>query len=319
MKISLPSCANGLLSKVINKDKYSSTDKIHQKAEVIASKLPPLLVSAERVAATVSQGVHGRRSIGQGETFWQFRRYEFGDATNLIDWRQSGKNQHVFVRETEWEAAQTVCLWRDGSDSMMYRSLKSLPKKADRADLILLALSSLLIRGGERIAMLGTSMKPSASRATPVQICAMIEKRMLPGLAIPDKNFIPKHSHTIWVGDFLSPLTQIKEIIAYYASQGIRGYILQILDPAEKSLPYDGRILFRKMEEEDKDVLVRDTESIREKYQKEMRGQIEGIKQVTKSFGWKFFSHQTDHKPEQILNELFSYFSESKIGKKWFR
>ena len=112
MKTSLPSCASGSLSKVINKDKYSNTDKIHQKAEVIASKLPPLLVSAERVAATVSQGVHGRRSIGQGETFWQFRRYEFGDATNLIDWRQSGKNQHVFVRETEWEAAQTVCLWR---------------------------------------------------------------------------------------------------------------------------------------------------------------------------------------------------------------
>ena len=129
----------------------------------------------------------------------------------------------------------------DGSDLMMYRSLKSLPQKRIE-QIYLLALSSLLIRG-ERIAMLGTSMKPSASRATPVQICAMIEKRMLPGLAIPDKNFIPKHSHTIWVGDF-SPLTQIKEIIAYYASQGIRGYILQILDPAEKSLPYDGRILF---------------------------------------------------------------------------
>ena len=304
---------------MIKKDKNSNTEKIHQKAEIIASNLPPLLVSAERVAATVSQGVHGRRNIGQGETFWQFRRYEFGDATNLIDWRQSGKNQHVYVRETEWEAAQTVCLWRDGSDSMTYRSLKSLPKKADRADLILLALSSLLVRGGERIAMLGTLMKPSASRTTLMQICSMIEKKMLPKLAIPVKNFVPKHSHTIWVGDFLSPLTQIKEIIAYYASQGTRGYILQILDPAEKCLPFDGRILFRRMEEKDNDVLVRDTESIRKKYQEEMRTQIEGIKQITKSYGWKFFSHQTDHKPEQILNELFLYFSESKIGKKWSR
>ena len=39
---------------------------IHHKAEELAALLPPLMVAAERVAATVSQGVHGRRSVGQG-------------------------------------------------------------------------------------------------------------------------------------------------------------------------------------------------------------------------------------------------------------
>ena len=82
---------------------------IHHKAEELAALLP-LMVAAERVAATVSQGVHGRRSVGQGETFWQFRRYGFGDSTQLIDWRQSAKSQPVYVRETEWEAAQSVWL-----------------------------------------------------------------------------------------------------------------------------------------------------------------------------------------------------------------
>ncbi|MEI6161728.1 MAG: DUF58 domain-containing protein, partial [Roseococcus sp.] len=33
-------------------------------AEAAASRLPPLIVAAERIAATVMQGVHGRRRSG---------------------------------------------------------------------------------------------------------------------------------------------------------------------------------------------------------------------------------------------------------------
>ena len=93
-----------------------------QRAEQLAATLPPLLVAADRIAATVAQGVHGRRRVGQGETFWQFRRYEPGDPASKIDWRQSAKTQPLFVREMEWAAAQSVWLWRDGSGSMRWRS-----------------------------------------------------------------------------------------------------------------------------------------------------------------------------------------------------
>ena len=62
-----------------------------QQAEQLAATLPSLLVAAERVAAIVAQGVHGRRRVGIGETFWQFRGYHFGDQPQSIDWRQSAK------------------------------------------------------------------------------------------------------------------------------------------------------------------------------------------------------------------------------------
>ena len=91
-----------------------------RRAEALGARLPPLLIAAERVAATVAQGVHGRRRVGQGDSFWQFRHFVQGDAVARIDWRQSAKSGRVgaggwFIRETEWEAAQTVSLWRDGS------------------------------------------------------------------------------------------------------------------------------------------------------------------------------------------------------------
>ena len=92
-----------------------------RRAEALGARLPPLLVAAERVAATVAQGVHGRRRVGQGDSFWQFRPFLPGDATNRIDWRQSARSERIFVRETEWEAAQTVALWRDGGETMRWR------------------------------------------------------------------------------------------------------------------------------------------------------------------------------------------------------
>ena len=95
---------------------------LRARAEQAAASLPPLLVAAERVASTVAQGVHGRRRVGQGETFWQFRQYQPGDAAARIDWRESAKSQRLYVRETEWEAAQSVWLWRDPSSSMDYSS-----------------------------------------------------------------------------------------------------------------------------------------------------------------------------------------------------
>ena len=138
--------------------------ELHHQAEILAGSMPPLMVAANRVAATVSQGVHGRRQVGQGETFWQYRRYMAGDSAADIDWRRSAKSDPVFVRENEWEAAQSVWLWSDGSKSMRYRSDRKLREKAERADLLTLALAALLCRGGEHVAALGRHMVPTTGR-----------------------------------------------------------------------------------------------------------------------------------------------------------
>src|SRR5919202_4758942 len=145
-------------------------------AEQLAARLPPLLVAAERVAATVAQGVHGRRRVGQGDSFWQFRQYQPGDAPQRIDWRESAKSQRLYVRETEWEAAQSVWLWRDPSPSMDYASSAALPTKRARADLLLLALVALLVRGGERATLLGSGMPPLSGRVALNRIATMVDR-----------------------------------------------------------------------------------------------------------------------------------------------
>ena len=282
----------------------------HNRAEQLATSMPPLLVAAERVASTVSQGVHGRRRVGQGETFWQFRRYECGDSAQLIDWRQSAKSDPVYVRETEWEAAQSVWLWRDGSPSMAFQSSTGFEMKRERADLLVLALTSLLVRGGERVALLGTGMTPASGRAVLNRLCTMIESGQTPSDSLPRPEFLPRFARVVMFGDFLTPLDQVAEVINGFAHRGLRGHLVQILDPAEERLPYLGRVLFDGPEQEG-EVLISQVESLWNDYDAELANHRNGLCELCRRFGWSVITHRTDRSPEQVLMTLYLQLSET--------
>ncbi len=92
--------------------------------------MPPLLVEAERLAANVILGDHGRKRAGPGESFWQYRPYSFGDSTQRIDWHKSARSDRIFIRENEWEAANTLWLWASPAESMTFRSHLSRDQQA---------------------------------------------------------------------------------------------------------------------------------------------------------------------------------------------
>jgi uncharacterized protein (DUF58 family) len=281
-----------------------------QRAEQLASTLPPLLVAAERVAMTVAQGVHGRRRVGQGETFWQFRRYQPGDSAEDIDWRQTAKTDRIFVRETEWEASESVWLWRDSSPSMHWRSNQRLPEKSERADLLTLALAALLIRGGEQVGLIGGSPRPSMGRAALTRIAEAMAlppadaARSLPPTDIP----LPRYAQVALISDFLSPLDTVATAVRRIAARGIKGYLLQVLDPAEETLPFNGRTRFVGLESEG-EMLVPRVEALRGDYQAALAAHVAGLTDIARQVGWTFLSHRTDRPPEASLLALFMAFS----------
>jgi uncharacterized protein (DUF58 family) len=285
---------------------------LRDRAEQAAAVLPPLLVAAERVAATVAQGVHGRRRVGQGETFWQFRQYEPGDAATRIDWRESAKSQRLYVRETEWEAAQSVWLWRDASTSMEYSSAGYLagawPTKRDRAELLLIALASLLVRGGERLTLLSSGIAPMNGRIALTRLVEMIGRQTPGSESLPDFEPLPRAGQLVLIGDFLSPLDMVNAVVTRFAAAGLKGHMLQISDPAEEDLPFDGRIRFEGVEERDETVISR-VESIREDYSNRFQNHRGGLAAIAGRVGWSFGFHRTDRPPHLALLALFGALS----------
>ena len=286
---------------------------LRHRAEHAAAVLPPLLVAAERVAATVAQGVHGRRRVGQGETFWQFRQYQPGDAAARIDWRESAKSQRLYVRETEWEAAQSVWLWRDASASMEYSSQADIPggfwpTKRDRAELLLLALASLLVRGGERTALLGSGLAPTSGRIAVSRIAATTERERGDGASLPGFEPLPRSAQLVLIGDFLSPLEAVNEMVGRFAAAGLKGHMLQVVDPAEEDLPFAGRVRFEGVEEQDAIVVSR-VESVRTDYADRFHRHREGLAAIAWAAGWSFGCHRTDRPPHLALLGLHAALS----------
>jgi uncharacterized protein (DUF58 family) len=283
---------------------------LQHEADGLSAGLPPLMVEADHLAASVSLGVHGRRRAGMGESFWQFRRYASHDSTAAIDWRQSAKSQHIFVREREWEAAQTVWFWRDASANMLFgpatlRQEKGVSKRA-RADLLLLALASLLVRGGERVGFIGMEGAPAASRLALTRIGRALfapGDEALPDAALKKGAPLSRGNQLVWFSDFLDEGAM--ETMARLARQGVEGHLVRIVDPAEEDFPYSGRTRFESPRggEHASEIFGR-AERVRESYRARFIAHGERVAAEAMRFNWTCVTHRTDHAPQGALIAL---------------
>jgi uncharacterized protein (DUF58 family) len=284
----------------------SQFSTLQHEADGLSAGLPPLMVQADHLAASVSLGVHGRRRAGIGESFWQFRRYASHDSSSAIDWRQSAKSQHIFVREREWEAAQTVWFWRDASANMSFKSGSkgSDVSKRDRADLLLLALASLLVRGGERVGFLGMEGGASASR----QALTRIGRAMFAAstAALPPPAPFKRGNQLVWFSDFLDD--GVFDAMKQLSRTGVAGHLVRIIDPVEEDFPYTGRTRFESpLSQSDKgqeDEIFGRAERIRAPYRARFIAHGERIVQAAAQLGWTCTVHRTDHAPQASLIAL---------------
>ncbi len=274
---------------------------LQHEADGLSAGLPPLMVQADHLAASVALGVHGRRRAGMGESFWQFRRYASHDSAAAIDWRQSAKSQHIFVREREWEAAQTVWFWRDASANMSFKSgpkENSVSKRA-RADLLLLALASLLVRGGERVGFLGMEGAPASSRLALTRMGRALFGRG--DSALPPQAPLARGNQLMWFSDFLED--GAFEAMARLSRQGVSGHLVRVVDPAEEDFPYSGRTRFESPDGGEDEIFGR-AERVRGSYRARFTAHGERVAAEAARLGWSCTSHRTDHAPQAALIAL---------------
>jgi uncharacterized protein (DUF58 family) len=275
-------------------------EDVRIQAERLGGRLPPLMIQAERVAATVAQGDHGRRRVGQGDSFWQFRRFRDEDPSMAIDWRQSAKSQHLYVREREWAAAASVWIWRDASASMQYKSHVASCTKVERATVLALAFASLLVRGGERIGELGGPDPATTGRQALNKMALNMMRGMKSPQSLPPLVPLPRFSQVVLISDWLSPLDSVLPLLRHYGTLGVRGHLIQVLDPAEEDLPFDGRTEFQDVEARTK-MLARRAETLRVAYRDRLDGLRTGLAQACRRQDWTFASHRTDRPAQAAL------------------
>jgi uncharacterized protein (DUF58 family) len=289
-----------------------SPRRLRDSAEALGSAFPPLLIEARRISHTVAQGIHGRRRPGVGETFWEYRGYRQGDMAARIDWRKSARSDRLFVRENEWEAANTLWLWADLSPGMEFRSHLASIAKRERAVLLALALAALVLRAGERVGAFGSGRPPSHHRATLDRLAQWYEhalERDAAGHApLPPAIPVSRFAKLLLISDFLTPVERIAERLSAIAARDVKGHLVQLLDPAEETLPYKGRKEFEEVRGPLKLILGR-TETVRGDYQRRITAHREALAGLAARLGWSFTVHHTDQPPQSALLSLYAHLS----------
>ncbi|MGB3503934.1 MAG: DUF58 domain-containing protein, partial [Xanthobacteraceae bacterium] len=265
----------------------------------LAASLPRLVLEARRIAANVIHGLHGRRRAGAGENFWQYRRFVSGEPAQNVDWRRSARDDLLYVREHEWEAAHTVWLWPDRSASMAFASKGARDSKLERALIVTFALAELLVAGGERVGVPGL-MTPTASR----NVIDKMAQAMLHDTATRDSlppSFVPTAlSEVVVLSDFWSPIADIKAMLAGLSASGARGALVQVVDPAEESFPYAGRIEF--VEPEGGGVVTAGrAETWARDYVARVALHRDQIRTEAAKLDWLFSTHVTDRSAAELL------------------
>jgi uncharacterized protein (DUF58 family) len=278
---------------------------LEREAHGLADRLPEILIDAQRIAQTVSHGLHGRRRAGPGETFWQFRQFQSSDTLRQIDWRRSASSDHLYVREREWEAAHTIWLWPDLSPSMNFRSHLASTTKRDRALLLTLAAAELLVRGGERVALLGLTPPTASRKATTRMAEAILAHEDAPMLQAsqPPKVHLARFSGAVVIGDFLDPIDRTREHIEALAADGSVGHLIEVVDPAEETLPYEGRTEFLSPDGGQRWVADR-VQSLRAQYTERLEAHRTELRALARRLGWSFVVHHTDRSPAEPLLSL---------------
>lgn len=275
-------------------------------AEDLARRLPSLIVAAKEIASSVMHGMHGRRRAGIGETFWQFRPFVTGEPATNVDWRRSARDDRLYVREREWEAAHTVWVWIDRSASMSFVSKLAMQSKVDRALVLGLASADLLVRGGERVGLLSVT-RPLAMRNIIERFAeAMIAEEKSPRYAaaeLPPSTALQARAQLIWVSDFLSDAATIAAKIQAMASAGARGHLIMIADPIEETFPFTGHTEFVDVDSTARLRLGR-AETFRDDYIRRLAAHRDAVRAAASKHGWTVMLHRTDRPASEALLAL---------------
>ncbi|WP_323784079.1 DUF58 domain-containing protein [Thalassovita sp.] len=276
------------------------TPPLRARAEEQAASLPPLLARAEHLAGTVLLGEHGRRRAGMGDDFWQYRPVQPGDSRRMIDWRRSARGDAQYVREREWQIAQSVMLWVDQAASMRFASHNDLPEKADRARLLALAVAILLVRGGERVGLTGTLLPPRRGNNQILRLAEFLALDEPADYGVPEARAMIPQARAVFLSDFMGDIDAVRQALTKAADRGVRGILLQVLDPSEEAFPFQGRTIFESVGGTVSHETLKAGE-LRDRYLQRLerrKADLAGLCAVT---GWQFHTHHTSDSAQVSL------------------
>jgi uncharacterized protein (DUF58 family) len=243
------------------------------------ASLGTLPIRARVIVEGAMTGLHRARHHGASVEFAEHKLYSPGDELRHVDWKAYGKLDRYYVKQFEQESQLTVLLVLDASGSMAFAGGGL--AKLEYAATALAALAYLVHQQQDRVGLrvFGDrsvdALVPPRAKAGHLQDLLGVLDRVIAGGArgdAPAADALERLAEqarrhralVVYASDLFDPDDRTLPALRRLRAQRHDVVVLHVLDPHERTLPYEGLTLFESLESEHQ--LLANPTAIRREY-----------------------------------------------------
>ena len=112
------------------------------------------------------------------------------------------------------------------------------------------------------------------------------------------------NARALFVSDYLGDMDQVELALTKAADRGIRGVLLQVLDPSEESFPFKGRTIFQSVGGTVEHETLK-ANDLRDRYLTRLAERKDRLDHLSRATGWQYLIHHTDNSAQSALLTIY--------------
>ena len=259
----------------------------------ILSRLGTLELKARAVVEGFLSGLHRSPFKGFSVEFAEYRQYMPGDPLSTIDWKVYARTDRHYVKKFEEETNVECHLLLDVSASMGYASNDV--TKLRYGAMLAASLAYLMNRQRDAVGLMTfderiVSMTPPSARPSHLRsILEALDNAKVGSRTDVTKPLqvlaegIGKRGIVVFISDLLDEPGRIIDGLRHFRFRGSDVIVFHLLDPAERTFPFDRATRFRDIELGDELMAV--PSMVREQYLESLNAALERYRRELGSTG----------------------------------
>ncbi len=281
------------------------------------ARLGSLPIKARVIVEGALSGMHRAKVHGSSVEFAEHKEYSQGDEIRDLDWKAYAKLDRYYVKQFEQESQLTVYLVLDASASMKFAGGGM--SKLEYSGLVLAALAYLVIQQQDKVGFVACgdraleTMVPPRGRTTHLHdVLAVMDQVMERGgkgdespahaLARIAEMTRRRRALVVLASDLFDADDETVRALAQLRAQRHDVTVLHVLDPHERSFPYEGLTEFRALESQNR--MLVNPAAIRREYQDKMDQFLVRCRSTLTAAGVDYHLAETDRALDDTLLAL---------------
>ena len=122
--------------------------------------------------------------------------------------------------------------------------------------------------------------------------------------ATPEHRAMIPHARAVFISDFLGDMKEVTLALTKAADRGVRGVVLQVLDPSEELFPFQGRTIFESIGGSLRHETLKAGE-LRSRYLDRLAARKDELQTLCRTTGWHLGPHHTGDSAQSALLWLY--------------